>query len=105
KPAPARIASAVDENVERFAAIAFGEFAVELLEQGRNGRCIDEVSEQRKGAATGVVDGGDRLVSASFARVVSQRDCRAFFGETLGNRAADAPRPSSDQSGFSDERL
>src|SRR6185437_11623761 len=40
---PAGIAGVVDQNVEDFAAVPPGELVVESLEQGRDGRRVDEV--------------------------------------------------------------
>jgi hypothetical protein len=59
----------------------------------------------RKRSATRFLDGCDCLVCARFARVVGQRDRCAILCKTFGNGAANAPRRSSNKSGFSFESV
>ncbi|MNQ74326.1 hypothetical protein D3C85_890810 [compost metagenome] len=102
---PAGIAGIVDEDVESVAAVPFGESVIQLLEQCRDGFRIGKVRVKGEGAATGFFDSGNHFVGAGLVGVVSQRDRRAFFRKTFSNRAADAPRPSGYQGGFSNKQL
>src|SRR3546814_8594302 len=78
---PAGIARVVDQNVEGSASVPLGERVVESLEQGRDGRRVNEVRVDRERRASSFLDGRDRLVCAGFAGVVGQRDRRSIRSE------------------------
>src|SRR3546814_5229804 len=54
---PAGIARVVDQNVEGSASVPLGERVVESLEQGRDGRRVNEVRVDRERRASSFLDG------------------------------------------------
>src|SRR6202042_1770058 len=99
------IASVVDQNVEGPAPGPLDELVVESLEQGRDGRRVDEVRVDRERSASSFLDGCHRLVCARFAGVVGQRDRGAILRKTFGYGAANAARRPGNESRFSFKRL